>query len=322
MLQEVLRKTVLLGALLALVSVTAWCAPKPLVVRYAYQPGNPQIVIARDKGWLKDEFEKDNVTFKIAKFASGPAVIEALTGGQLDFAQAGDQPILQAKANNVAIRIIAEYAATEKGEVLLATKKSGIKSIADLKGKKVGVTVGALTHQLLYIFLNSVGLKVDDIQLINLQPAEIRSSLESNNIDAGITWEPTVSQILSSGNTVKITDATGYKNCVMVIASPQTFLKEHGDITVRLLKVLDKTVKWIKANRDEAIAIVAKDTGLDKSLIEPVFNTSTFDLAIPDKDVQSIKDTATFIHEHKIIRKTVNVNQLIDRSYLRKAGIQ
>jgi ABC transporter, substrate-binding protein, aliphatic sulfonates family len=321
-LKKLFKKIIVLGILIFTVSVTAWGAQKPLVVRYAYQPGNPQIVIARDKGWLKDEFEKDGIAFEISKFSSGPAVIEALTGGQLDFAQAGDQPFIQAKANNVDIQMIAEYVATEKGEVLLATKKSGIKTIADLKGKKVGITVGALTHQLLYIFLNSVGLKTSDIQLINLQPADIRSSLESNNIDAGITWEPTASQILSSGSTVKITDATGYKNCICLIASPRKFLSEHEDVTVRLLKVLDKTVKWIKDNREEAIAIVAKDAGIDKSFIEPVFNTSSFDLAIPDKDVKSVKDTARFLRKNGIIRKTVSVDELINRSYLKKAGIQ
>ncbi|AGK98874.1 ABC transporter substrate-binding protein [Clostridium pasteurianum] len=294
----------------------------PIVIKFGYQPGHAQIVVARDKGWLKDEFEKDGITFEFEKFVSGPPLIEAMTGGRLDFGQVGDQPAIQAKANNVDIKAIAVYNSTEKGNALLATSKSGINSLADLKGKKVGVTIGSVGQQLLYIYLKSVGLKITDIQQVNLQPGDIKSSLASNSIDAAVTWEPNITQIVNSGSAKIVTDGTGYKNNVNVIIAKNSFLKEHPDVTVRLLKVLDKSARWIKDNKKEAVDIVSKDTGISPSALEPIFDKNILDINFTDEEVKSVDDTTKFLKENNVIRKDVKVTDLIDRSYLKKAGIK
>lgn len=184
---------------------------KNFVIKFGYQPGQSQIVVARDKGWLKDEFDKDGITFEFSKFTSGPPLIEAMTAGKVDFGQVGDQPAVLARANNVDVKAIAAYGTSEKNDALLATTKSGINKIADLKGKKVGVTIGSVGQQLLYIYLKSVGLKITDIEQINLQPADIKSSLLSNQIDAAVTWEPNVTQLITTGTVKQIADGTGYK---------------------------------------------------------------------------------------------------------------
>ena len=72
---------------------------KDIVVHYGYQPGHAQIVVAKEKGWLDEEFSKDGITIELNKFASGPPMIEAFTGNRLEFGQVGDQPALQAQAN-------------------------------------------------------------------------------------------------------------------------------------------------------------------------------------------------------------------------------
>ena len=134
-------------------------AAKNFAIRYGYQPGHAQILIADQKGFFAEEFGKDSITLSLSKFASGPALVTAITAGQLDIGQVGDQPAIQAKANNVDIKIIAKYLSSDKVNSLIASKASGIKSIADLKGKKVGVTIGSTAHQLLYIYLASVSLE-------------------------------------------------------------------------------------------------------------------------------------------------------------------
>ncbi|MFL0195282.1 ABC transporter substrate-binding protein [Clostridium sp. WILCCON 0269] len=329
-----LLSRILVGVLsISLVTITA-CSNKQssnkqetggkqnIVIKYGYQLGHTQIIVARDKGWLKDEFEKDGITFQLQKFSSGPPMIEAMTGKRLDFGQVGDQPAIQARANNVDIKVIAAYGTSEKADALIATKKSGINKISDLKGKKVGVTIGSVAQQLLYIYLKSVGLKPGDIQQVNLQPADIKSSLLSNNIDAAVIWEPVVTQTVSTGTVDQIADGTGYKKEVDVIIAQNSFLKQHSDIAVRLLKVLNKTAKWIEANPEETIKIISKDTGVAEDVLKPGFDKTSHSLNITDEGIQSVKDTAKFLRENKIIRKDVNVDDLIDLSYAKKAGIQ
>ncbi len=296
---------------------------KNIVIRYGYQPGHSQVVIADKKGFFKEEFEKDNITFQFSKFQSGPALVTSLTAGELDFGQTGDIPALSAKANNVDIKVVGKYISSSQVNSLLVTKKSGIKSIAELKGKKVGVTIGSTCHQLLYIYLESVNLKPEDIQQVNLVPGDIVSSLVSGNIDAAVTWEPYSSTTLAKGITDKLADGVGYKKEVDVIIANNPFLQQHPDVTARVLKVIDKAGKWIANNQEEALKLVGADAGVDPSVLAPMFSKVVVDdIGLSAEDIASIKESQAFLRKYQIIKKDVDVDSLVDTQYLKLAGIQ
>ncbi|TWH51880.1 ABC transporter substrate-binding protein [Sporomusa sp. KB1] len=297
-------------------------AKTPLTVHYGYQPGHVQIVVAREMGWLKEEFEKDEITFELEKFASGPAMNEAFAGNRIDFGQVGDQPAIQLKSNNVDVKAIGVYSNGTKITGLIAANGANINSPADLKGKKVGFVVGSVSHQLLYIYLKSAGLKPNDIQQVNLASSDILSSIASNHIDAAVIWEPTLSNVVASGAGKLVTDATGYKENINVIVGRSEFLSKYPDITVRLLKVLDRAEKWIKANPDKALEIIAKNSGFKPEVLRPGFENVIFDLRLTDEAVKSIAETAVFLKENKLIRNDVNVKDFVDDQYLKAAGIQ
>ncbi len=296
---------------------------KNVVIRYGYQPGHSQVVIADKKGLFKEEFEKDNITFQFSKFQSGPALITSLTAGELDFGQTGDIPALSAKANNVDIKIVGKYISSSQVNSLLVTKKSGIKTITDLKGKKVGVTIGSTCHQLLYIYLESVNLKPEDIQQVNLAPGDIVSSLVSGNVDAAVTWEPYSSMTLAKGVTDKLADGVGYKKEVDVIIANNPFLQQHPELSSRVLKVLDKAGKWIAQNQEEALKIVGVDAGVDPGVLAPMFSKVVVDdIGLSAVDIASIKESQNFLRKYQIIKKDVDVDSLVDTQYLKLAGIQ
>jgi sulfonate transport system substrate-binding protein len=296
---------------------------KNIVIRYGYQPGHSQVVIADKKGFFKEEFEKDNITFEFSKFQAGPALITSLTAGQLDFGQVGDQPALSAKANNVDLKIIGKYISSNQVNSLLATKTSGIKAVGDIKGKRVGVTIGSTCHQLLYIYLESVNLKPSDIQQVNLQPGDIVSSLISGNIDAAVTWEPYVSITIAKGVTNKIADGVGYKKEVDVIIANNPFLQQHPDVSARILKVLDKAGKWIKENQEEALKLVGADAGVEPAVLAPMFSkVAVDDVSLNAEDIEAIKKSQDFLRKYGLIKKDVDVNSLVDTKYLQLAGLQ
>lgn len=295
---------------------------KDIVVHFGYQPGHSQIVVAQAKGWLEEEFSKDGIKIELEKFASGPPMIEAFTGNRLEFGQVGDQPALQAQANGAKVKVIGLYGVASKTNQLLATEKSGIKTIKDLKGKKVGVTIGSVGHQLLYILLDSAGLKPTDIQILNLQPADIKSGLASNNIDAAVTWDPIATQIVNEGIANLITDGEKYKLSVNVIIANSDFLNEHGDVAERLLKVLDKAQKWIDENKEEALEIVSQDSGFAVDVLRVGFEKTDRKIKFTDEAINSIKETAQYLYENNVIRTELNVDELIDKTYLKNIGIE
>jgi len=278
--------------------------------------------VARELGWIDQEFSKDGITFSYETFVAGPPLIEAFAGGRLDFGQVGDQPAIQARANHVDAKAIGLYVSSEKAYALLARNGSGIKSLKDLKGRKVGVTIGSVGHQLLYLFLKSQGLKPSDIQQVNLLPGDIISSLSAGHIDAAVTWEPFLTQAVLDGSSTILRDATGFKKVVCPIIARADFLKAHPDIPVRLLKIFDRANRWAKANPDKAIALVAKSVGFKPEAIRPAFEKNDLDLRITPQARRSMEESAAFLRENGVIRANVDVADLIDTRYLVAAGLQ
>jgi len=293
-----------------------------LVVRFGYQPGQATITVAKEKGFFKEEFEKDGITFEFSKFVSGPPLITALTAGSLDLGEVGDQPAIAARGNNVDIKAIASYRKGEELLGLIALKNSGIKTISDIKGKKIGFTVGSVGHHLLYTYLESAGLDPDDIQKINLNPGDIISSLVSGNIDAAATWEPNITITTSQGITDLIATGKGYKREISFVIADNAFLQKHPDITVRILKVLDRAKVWINENQEEALKTIGADAGMDPEVLRPVLIKADLNMTILPDDIVWVEKTADFMYKQNLTETKVNVGDLIDTGYLKAAGIQ
>ena len=292
-----------------------------LVIRLAHQPGHTQPLIARDQGFFEEEFAKDGITVELKQFASGPPIIEAFAAGEVDFGLVGDQPAVQGKANNLPLKIIGSYGSTEKGNALIASADSGIKTLSDIRGKKIGYTAGSVGHQLLLKFLEAEGLTVNDAELLNLSPGDIYTSLESGSIDAGVTWEPYITKSVSSGVADVIQDGTGYKYNVNVIIADGAFLEENPEISARLLKVLNRAAQWADEHEEESLDILAKASGLDSSAFAATFEKFDRSLFLDQKKIDSIKETADYLRKQGTIRSDVDIESVIDLSFLKAAGI-
>jgi len=328
--RKIVTMKVTISLLLLILMTTAFltgCSKKKettagLVVRFGYQPGQGTLTIAKEKGFFKEEFAKDDITFEFSKFVSGPPLITALTAGSLDFGQVGDLPAIAARANNVDIKAIASYLKADELLGLIALKNSGIKTISDIKGRKIGFTVGSTGHHLLYAYLEAVGLDPDDIQKINLSPGDIVASLVSGNIDAAVTWEPYITLTTIQGVTDLIITGKGYKREVDVVIANNVFLQKYPDITVRILKVLDQARVWIDKNQEETLKIVAADAGVDIEVLRPIFSKADLNLTILPDDITWVEKTADFMYKQNVTEIRVNIGNLIDTSYLKVAGIQ
>ncbi|MGL4107150.1 ABC transporter substrate-binding protein [Clostridium sp. LP20] len=295
---------------------------KATVIRIGYQPGHGQPIVSDELGFFKDEFEKDDVKVELKQFAAGPAIIEAFAAGELDFGFVGDQPAVQGRANNIDLKAVASYSASESGNGLIATNESGIKSIEDLKGKKIGYTVGSVGHQLLFKYLEKAGISKEEVELLNLSPADIYSSIISKKIDGAVTWEPYLGMVQKEGTAKLIAAGTGYKYNVNVIVGKEEFLKNNPELSSRLLKVFNKAVKWSSDNREETLNLIEKRSGIKKEVMRAGFEKFDQSLILDKKKIDSISDTIEYLKKNNTIREEVKIEDLIDTSYLKEAGIQ
>lgn len=143
--------------------------------------------------------EKKELDFPIEfpNFAGGPAILEAMRAGALDIAYVGDTPPIQARASGTLLPIIGTF--TREVAQYRLTSRPGlvINKLADLKGKKVSYVEGSGRQVFLIEALNRAGLKLDDVELVNLRVADLPDAIRSGAVDVAVLQEPHVTRLVN-----------------------------------------------------------------------------------------------------------------------------
>lgn len=294
---------------------------KDITVNIGIQQSLGPLLIAKEKGWFEEEFAKVGVKVKWTVFQSGPPHFEAMAANRLDFGAVGNSPVISAQAAGIPFKEIATTQNGLKGNAILVGKNSPIKSLKDLKGKKVAVAKGSSGFALLYQAINKAGLTPNDVQIIQLQPDEALPAFESGAVDAWAIWEPFISletltkdaRILASGETLN-----SYSPGFVIARS--AFTEEHPDLTVLFLKVYEKARLFEKDHREEAVALYANAKKIDKNVIRSVINNNqSLNLPITGQIIKAQQDTADFQYQLKAITTKIDTSNVVDNTYIKQA---
>jgi sulfonate transport system substrate-binding protein len=294
----------------------------PEKIRFGFQPGSVLFELAAVQGWFDEEFKKDGISLEYVKFLSGPPLIEAFAGNRLDIGLIGDQPLIQARANNIDIKAIAAQSKDSRSSGLLVPIGSPIKTLKDLKGKKVGTKIGSASHNLLVRYLESAGLTLKDIQLVNLDPPNIKVALASKDIDAAVLWEPWVTIIEDEKVGKVLFTSEGYKKSTSIIIASSRFTNEYPEVTVRLLRIFQRSVKFIDKNPQKAAELISDYDGIKARVLLKIIKKRDYDLRLDDYAISALTETTRFLREYNFIRKDINPRELVDTKFLKEAGIQ
>lgn len=188
--------------LLALVAATPEAAADPSV----------KLVVADQselvRNLLDGSGERKTLDFAIEfpNFAGGPAILEAMRAGALDIAYVGDTPPIQARASGTLLPIVGTF--TREIAQYRLTSRPGlvINKLADLKGKKISYVEGSGRQVFLIEALNRAGLKLDDVELVNLRVADLPDALRSGAVDVAVIQEPFVTRLGKQAGTSPVLD--------------------------------------------------------------------------------------------------------------------
>lgn len=134
------------------------------VIRLGVQPGVAVTEVSQYTGILEDYLAEKEIELQYIEFTSGPTMVESLASGDIDIAVMGNLPLFTGVSNGTDLKAIYLTLLTENGlNGVIAAPDSGIETIADLKGKNVGVPVGTAAHLALELILNTADLTLDDV---------------------------------------------------------------------------------------------------------------------------------------------------------------
>src|SRR5690606_11592962 len=141
------------------------------VLRIGYQKYGT-LVLLKARGTLEKRLAGQGFTVQWTEFPGGPQLLEGLNVGSIDFGVTGETPPVFAQAAGVDVVYVAHEPPAPSGEAILLPKASPIRSLAELKGKKIALNKGSNVHYLLVRALESAGLEYADIQPVYLPPAD------------------------------------------------------------------------------------------------------------------------------------------------------
>lgn len=306
----------LIGAAILLAAFA--CAPgaplaqeKPLEIRIGTQKGGffPAV---RQRRTLEEAFRPLGIEIKWVDFQFGPPLLEAINVGSVDFGFVGDSPPIFAQAGSARIRYVAAVKSEGNTQAIIVPKDSPIKTIADLKGKRVAFAKGSSAHNLLVAALEKAGLSWNDITPAPLAPADATAAYVKGSVDAWSIWDPYLALAeLKDSARVLVFDKDVHKPNAFYIAGAD-FVEKYPALVGRLNGVFASEGRWADSHQEEVAKAQAEATGVDVEAVRRFVARSNFRVVpVDDEIVKSQQAVADRFTRLGLIPKSINVQDIV-----------
>lgn len=289
--------------------------------------GGGVVDVLYNKKLLEQELAKKNVKVEWHFFkGAGPAINEALANNQLDFAFLGDLPPIIGKANGLDTQLLVP---TARGitNYLAVRSDLPIKNFAELKGKRIGLLRGTADELSFVSALNSQGLKLSDVRVVNLDFNAVNAALAAKKIDA--SWGPSRFFALRDKNIVNLPISSrqlnGAGSTQGVFLGRQSFIRQHPNETQQVVTQVVKGLNWLsnEQNRVPQVALFFTQSGYPASIYAQELNGVNLKfLYSPLFDgyyTQQLQQKITLATQQGLIRKNIDVKSWINPSFVNQA---
>lgn len=310
-LMNSLLKRMVASFTIAFAAVGIAQAETPNEIRLDYAYYSPPSLVLKRFGWLEQDLKAENIPVKWVFSAGSNRSLEYLNSGSVDFGSTAGLAAVLSKANGNPIKGVYVYSRPE-WTALVVSKDSPIKSVKDLKGKKVAATKGTDPFLFLLRALHDEGLKKTDIEHVALQHADGRAALEQGKVDAWVGLDPLMAASEVEAGSKLIYRNVAYNTYGFLNVS-EKFAKNHPDHVKKVIAAYEKARKWIIANPEETAKIVAEEAKLALPVAKLQLVRNDFRNPIPGEEhVKALKGAGSILIEEELVRKGTDVNKVID----------
>jgi sulfonate transport system substrate-binding protein len=305
------RRTVLQFAALATLPRFALAEPlKELRLDYAYY--SPTSLVLRRFGWLEEAFKPDGTSVKWVLSAGSNRALEYLNANSIDIGSSAGLAALLAKANGNPI--VAPYIFSRPEWTALVVKRdSPIKTLADLKGKKIAATKGTDPYLFLLRSLASVGLTRSDIEHVSLQHADGRAALEQGQVDAWAGLDPHMAASELEGGSRLLYRNVAF-NTYGFLNVRQAFLASQPAAVAKTIQQYERARAWLRANPAEGAKILAEEAkvSLPVALLQ-IKARSDFSNPQPSSEhVKALQLAAPILRDEALVKPGTDIAAVIN----------
>ena len=315
------------AAILIAGTLPAAGAPQPVkqAIGVVNNAGNLLMFVAVDKGFLS----KRGIDVKLTLRDSGGDLSKSLDAGELDFSIAAMSNIPVALERGLKARAVVAFAgsaytksADDDMVALVVRPDAGINSIADLKGKKIGVSFGTTSDMYLQEVLKKSGIPLSAVERINVPMSNSVPLFDTGGIPAMVMWEPFNTMMTDKVPGAKVLmRGGGYVcYCTALHGLPETVYKNR-DATQAVVDALSETAHFVRNpnNVGEVAQITARYIrGLDPDLFKRTFKHYSIDTRIGPNTFKAFNLSVSQLIEQKKMKAPFDPEKYYDTSFIRR----
>lgn len=302
--RTILRAGIGAAALLPLGAPAVRAAER--TVRLSYQRSSTLLTVLKAKGTLDARLKPLGFAPSWHLFTS---VIEPMNAGAVDLhADVADAVPIFTQAANAPLTFYAREVGAPSAEAIIVPAESPIRTIADLKGRTVGVSRGSGCHFILAAALRNAGLGIADIKPAYLQAPEGLAAFGQGSLDAWVIWDPFLAIAQAKRPVRVLADATGLSSYHRYYLANDSFVAENPHVVAAVYEALKEAGRWVKAEPEAAVALLAPIWGdLSPEVVATVNRRRTYEVTPVVRaelgEQQAIADT---FHEARLIPRRLD----------------
>jgi len=270
-------------------------------------------------------FERRGVDVKMVRFSAYTDSIEAFREGKVDIDMQTFDDAIRLSGAGVKMKVVLFTDYSFGGDGIVA--RSDITSVADLRGKKVGVEIGTVGHFSLLKALEKSELEEEDITIVSIPAWEIKKAFLAGRIDAGVTWEPYLTSTAAEGDGRVIITSRAYPGQIvttMVVADE--LIDTRTDDVQAIVAAYFEAVRFVQEHRDEAYTIMAEAEGIGIDefalhveglrYIDLPGNKTAFGSANSGPMYVHGRELSAFLSKNAVIKREPNIRNLLDGTFV------
>ncbi len=252
---------------LALVAFGAGAEPAK-ALRIGFQKSASLFVLQKAQGTLEKRLAPQGVAVKWVEFPAGPQLLEGLNVGAIDVGFVGEAPPIFAQAAGARFVYVGNDPAAPLAEALVVPRDSTLRTVADLKGKRIALNKGSNVHYLLVKLLEKNNLKYGDVTPVFLAPADARAAFEKGAVDAWAIWDPFLAAVEKQIGARQLADGSGVVNGFNYYLAQTDFARANPQLIRELFANTQDAARFVQADIPRAAALIAPLQGLDAGVVE------------------------------------------------------
>jgi len=235
------------------------------VLRIGFQKSAVNLVVVKQQAMLEKQYPNTKVQW--LEFPAGPQLLEALSVGAVEFGLTGDSPPVFAQAAGKDLLYVGVEPAKPLSSGVIAPAGSPLRTLADLKGKRVALQKGSSAHYLLVRALEKGGLQWGDITPIYLAPADARAAFEKGAVDAWAIWDPFYAATELALKPRVLTTGVGLSDNNSFYLASRPFVEKHPQVLQALFEELTRADAYVQTHRKEAAQFISDFSGLNLATV-------------------------------------------------------